>query len=364
MEFSSSEPRQGWLESMAPAVAYLGSTHESGGRRRVHNYFAMTPTSAGRQIERMDSVEAMVNAVVSRALTELADTANVAFPEMEAQNGSEFGNVQFIDNPQPSNPGSDESDTGNRPTTADRRQLAQEELQEAIELKYMGIRHLPGTRISIDDVIEKRVKELNKWNQLAETQMKLSDYSVSEQRFNDAESYMFDEMIRNVNSDEVSRMSHLNDHEWWEALSPSTSDEVAAMLAFKSMVEVNAPWDHKPLLKEKFDLADENDFYFKDPTQDRAVFYDIYSNIHYGYVGNAAGFPEDTLMWAANLHDGSTGANDVGDDITMKIGYDLYEKYGRDITREQLRDGIRQAMLEMDKAMSDGERVTQLRTTR
>ncbi|WP_278266204.1 polymorphic toxin type 44 domain-containing protein [Nocardia sp. AG03] len=324
----------------------------------------MTPATAARQIERVGSVESMVNNIVSRALTEFAGIVSVAAPKMNARNGAESAAIQFIDNPGSPGPGSGESDTDNHPTTADRRRLAEEELQVAIEMKYMGLRHLPGTRISIDDVIERRVKELNKWNQLAKTQMNLSDYSASEQRFNDAESYIFDEMIRNVNSAEVSRMSHLNDHEWWEALSPSTSDEMAAMLAFKGMVEVGAPWDHKPLLADEFNLADKDDFYFKDPSQDRAVYYDIYSNIHYGYVGNAAGFPEDTLMWAANLHDGSTGANDVGDDITMKIGYDLYEKYGKDITREQLRDGIRQAMVEMEMAMSDGETVVQLRTTR
>ncbi|MFD3748201.1 polymorphic toxin type 44 domain-containing protein [Nocardia sp. NPDC058633] len=248
------------------------------------------------------------------------------------------------------------------PITSQRLQDAKAELDRLIELKYMGVRVDPVTGASVDTAIDEAKNEYNKWKQLADTQMNLDDYTMSEERFIEAESFIFDEMKRNVNSADVARMAELNDADWWEVASSSTNDPAAALLAFKEKVEVGAEWDHKPQLEDRFDLSAEDDYYFKDPSQDRAVYYDLYSNIHYGYVGRAAGFPEDTLIWAAN-QGGSTGANDVGDDISMRIGSELYEKYGNDMTQAQLHEGIEQAMQEMDQAMSEGESVTQIRVT-
>ncbi|MGQ4600377.1 polymorphic toxin type 44 domain-containing protein [Nocardia sp. R6R-6] len=249
------------------------------------------------------------------------------------------------------------------PLTAQQVAAAKTELDRLIALKYMGVRVDPTTGEPIDTALEWAKNEYSKWQQLADKQLNLADYTDSENRFTRAEKFIFDEMKTNIASTEVARMSHLNNPNWWEFASPTTNDKSAAALQFYNMVKTGGPWDHKPILEEKFNLSSENDYYFKDPSQDRAVFYDIYSNIHYGYVGRAAGFSEENLIAAANLGTGATGVNDAGDDITMRIGSQLYEKYGSNLTQAQLHEGIEQAMREMDSAMSSGKTTTQIRVT-
>nr|WSX53967.1 polymorphic toxin type 44 domain-containing protein [Streptomyces sp. NBC_00974] len=83
---------------------------------------------------------------------------------------------------------------------------------------------------------------------------------------------------------------------------------------------------------------------------------------HYGYVGRAAGFDADTLVKGASLGESLiTGDDDQGDQITMRVGIELYDKYGDDMTEDQLRQGINDAMDEMEQAQRNGENVPQIR---
>lgn len=56
-----------------------------------------------------------------------------------------------------------------------------------------------------------------------------------------------------------------------------------------------------------------------------------------------------------------TGDDDQGDQITMRIGVDLYDKYGDILTEEQLRQGINDAMDQMEQAQRNGNDVPQVR---
>ncbi|EMN5547240.1 hypothetical protein RVX52_003074, partial [Enterobacter cloacae] len=61
--------------------------------------------------------------------------------------------------------------------------------------------------------------------------------------------------------------------------------------------------------------------------------YDVWSNIHYGYVGLSVGFSESLLLkgstWEQNMTPGAIG-NDTVDDVTsMKIGFALFHQYGK-----------------------------------
>ncbi|MGW6423299.1 hypothetical protein ACWF82_11545 [Nocardia sp. NPDC055053] len=80
----------------------------------------------------------------------------------------------------------------------------------------MGVREDPVTGASVDTAIDAAKNEYDKWNQLADTQMNLDDYAASERRFNEAESFIFDEMKTNVSSVDVARMAELNDAAWWD----------------------------------------------------------------------------------------------------------------------------------------------------
>ncbi len=66
------------------------------------------------------------------------------------------------------------------------------------------------------------------------------------------------------------------------------------------------PWDHKPILLKKY----QGVVYHKQGNYD--YYYDIWSNIHYGYVGRAGGFSESVLL------DGA-GAEQIISDSKRKL---------------------------------------------
>ncbi|WP_223837807.1 polymorphic toxin type 44 domain-containing protein [Streptomyces venezuelae] len=187
----------------------------------------------------------------------------------------------------------------------------------------------------------------------------------SEQKFTDAEKFIFDEMKRNVDSDTVRQLqSLLRKPEWYEFGRNHGNDINAALVMWGVKVAPGQDWDHKPQLQDRYDLRHKDDYFFKQPGQNREVFYDIYSNVHYGYVGRAAGFDPDTLIKGASLGETLlTGDDDHGDQITMRVGMELYDKYGKNMTQEQLRQGIEEAMDRMEQAKREGRDVPQIRAT-
>ena len=63
------------------------------------------------------------------------------------------------------------------------------------------------------------------------------------------------------------------------------------------------------------------------------MFYDVWANIHYGYVGRAIGMSEWELFWgqrAAAVVLG--GVNDAADDLSVKLGMWLWRDFGGHIT--------------------------------
>lgn len=124
---------------------------------------------------------------------------------------------------------------------------------------------------------------------------------------------------------------------------PEPQNLLKAKILWIERVFAKRPWDHKPKIRDKFrHLAVERthpqtqviykSYYHK--YKDYDYYYDVWSNIHYGYVGLSVGFDEDTLLNGADLAQiiDSKGGNaeDTGDDKTaIKIGFNLYYKYGR-----------------------------------
>jgi hypothetical protein len=65
-------------------------------------------------------------------------------------------------------------------------------------------------------------------------------------------------------------------------------------------------------------------YYLVDPDDPGlSLYYDIWSNIHYGYVGASAGYPGMMLMEGQKRE----GTSDAIDDLTVSIGFELAEKY-------------------------------------
>src|SRR5262249_50401872 len=63
---------------------------------------------------------------------------------------------------------------------------------------------------------------------------------------------------------------------------------------------------------------------FKLPGTNLRMFYDVWSNLHYGYVGTAAGFSRRTLLLFPKTPV-IAGTNDDVDDLTTTMGIDLYD---------------------------------------
>ena len=128
---------------------------------------------------------------------------------------------------------------------------------------------------------------------------------------------------------------------------PEPQNLLKAKILWTERVFAKRPWDHKPLIRNKFNgLAVERTEYSTEVKRmvtyksywhkyiDYDYYYDVWSNIHYGYVGLSVGFDEKTLLGGADLAQviDSSGENaeDTGDDKTsIKIGFALYYKYGR-----------------------------------
>lgn len=118
--------------------------------------------------------------------------------------------------------------------------------------------------------------------------------------------------------------------------------KAAAYGLWTERVAPGRPWDHKPVLRKRF-LGEIHPRWHK--YKDHDYFYDIWSNIHYGYVGVAVGFSAAELINGAGIaqalddirrgdpqqHHPENGswpasADDVPDHISIKLGTDLYEQ--------------------------------------
>lgn len=109
------------------------------------------------------------------------------------------------------------------------------------------------------------------------------------------------------------------------------------------MVNTNKPWDHKwqiatdeKLLKVTVHRLTprgvcSRSHYHKYKKFD--YFYDIWSNIHYGYVGLSVGFSKQTLLSGSNIQQALNfnikGADTLDDVTTIKIGFKLFEEFGK-----------------------------------
>lgn len=113
----------------------------------------------------------------------------------------------------------------------------------------------------------------------------------------------------------------------------------AALFKWRELVRSGAKWDHKKQLRDLLSLR-PGDWHFPIAGDaDHEYYYDIWSNIHYGYVGSAAGFSDIELQAGAALG-GAAGTNDDIDVETVQIGIDLWQRYGVNLTEDQLRKEI------------------------
>ncbi len=122
--------------------------------------------------------------------------------------------------------------------------------------------------------------------------------------------YIVGEMRQNTASDEVRRIRrHIATATARLAGGNAilaASSYIDAMQIWKEQVQAGGPWDHKPHILRRWDN------WSYDWQQNRLYFFDIWSNVHYGYVGLQANISASLLLagaGAAQVMDGTSTAD-------------------------------------------------------
>ena len=181
--------------------------------------------------------------------------------------------------------------------------------------------------------------------------------------------YIYDEMMKNKDDPRVQRILR-NNQMFQNSLNPSpfggpTMPDMfsmkRAMDQWKDLVGYGAPMDHKGPIRSAYGP------WSYDPASNTSIEYQTWSNVHYGFVGQAAGFDEKTLLDGAGLAQwskdnpnagtwetlgkygefigGDTAKYDQADDqAAIKIGTALWKKYKETgtLTEQDVKDAILQ----------------------
>jgi hypothetical protein len=123
------------------------------------------------------------------------------------------------------------------------------------------------------------------------------------------------------------------------------ADRIKAMELWYRQVTYDADWDHKPKIRNRPDFWSRTGDREKHIYGDTAYGFDVWSNIHYGYVGLAVGFDRSTLLdgaGAAQFKKDFEGAFDwpehtgpwilprswdrPEDRVSITLGFELYRR--------------------------------------
>ncbi|MFI5040447.1 MAG: RHS repeat-associated core domain-containing protein, partial [Acidimicrobiales bacterium] len=133
--------------------------------------------------------------------------------------------------------------------------------------------------------------------------------------------------------------------EWWDApllLQPiAIYPNLLVLAEFRNEVHAGGPWDYKGPLAVNYGLG--NPYYTAvaaDPAPE-VLFYDVWTNIHYGYVGRAHGIPADILHAGAEQFG---GIRTVSDWSSVEAGIRLWSNYGLNLPSSAISSEILRLM--------------------
>jgi len=116
----------------------------------------------------------------------------------------------------------------------------------------------------------------------------------------------------------------------------SVGDIIDAFIQWGNLVGVGKAMDYKPVLSRILGHGGRG-FYSTIPDRKGALYYDVWANISYGYVGKLDGFKEKTLVDASHGYVEEAGIKfhfqagnpDASDDFAIRVGIELADKYPR-----------------------------------
>jgi RHS repeat-associated protein len=182
--------------------------------------------------------------------------------------------------------------------------------------------------------------------------------------------YIYNEMMTNVRGDVARLITKLNAQcfacmwsdtpLWWPGVAKALSDAYASDAAAKAdataifgwMVRTNGDWDHKKQIRDMEQAAGRDPDYQQ--VGEWAYRWDTWSNIHFGYIGAATGFPINSLLDGAGTEQwwtdtilgrptteapgvsGERRFDEPWDQAAIQIGIDLWNTYGLAVKPEHL----------------------------
>lgn len=140
--------------------------------------------------------------------------------------------------------------------------------------------------------------------------------------------FITDEITRNAQSQTVAELREAN-----------ASFPPAALHRWFGLVLPGGDWDHK---EDILDITAGDNRLTPIPGTDTGITYEFWSNLHYGYVGTEAAFPDWALHAGADAEDVvSEGGPDPRDQAAIQIGIELHQRYRpEEITPEIIQQTI------------------------
>lgn len=136
------------------------------------------------------------------------------------------------------------------------------------------------------------------------------------------------------------------------------SARTAALLSWALNVRQDGIWDHKPIIANRFHPRNPGGQQHWHLYNTTLYYYDVWSNIHYGFVGKAAGFSDSVLLDGAGLEqigstllrfsrpqrDATVGGlrawDDPHDRAGIEIGIQLYQTNPGNLTKQILLNAV------------------------
>lgn len=164
--------------------------------------------------------------------------------------------------------------------------------------------------------------------------------------------FIYGEMVTNITSAEAKQIAHLNSQSGKVELTEtglikSSIQKVRAYAWWALQVAEKMPWDHKPVIAANYGL------YAHDAQTTKLYRWDIWSNIHYGYVGTSIFFSASELIAGAEIANIMANwgkpllvygkAEDPYDQAAILLGIELWLKHGAGLQIDDFLSEIRNA---------------------
>jgi hypothetical protein len=118
-------------------------------------------------------------------------------------------------------------------------------------------------------------------------------------------------------------------------------------------VRAGGVWDYKIPMKGWFHAPNGFWIAVRDDPAPEVLRWDVWGNIHYAYVGRSIGISEWAL-WIGQRNLG--GINDDTDDQSVRLGFELWRRYGFNLTDTRVRWAVRNAMPRFREGRDNGVR--------